>query len=576
MLSRLIRSLSWGRPAKRAATDAFESWQRGDLAVAEAGFRRVLADGRDSADVYHGFGSVLVKLGKLDEGVQALQLAVEREPGNAGFRLAFALALASANQQPLEVIANLREVMHLLPEVVEVEAHLFGQLRAVCDWDEAERAVAQVEARARAEPAALWTQRVFPFDTLLMPLAPSLRREVARQFAARIVAGIDGQGPMPRSAARNAGRLRIGYASADFRNHATAHLAAGLFERHDRTRFEVFAYSFGADDGSPHRQRLAAAFDRFVNVRLHDPREAARCIADDRIDILVDLKGYTRESRPKIFAHRPAPIQVSFLGYPGSLQAPFIDYLVADRTVIPESDLQWFSEAVVWMPASYQINDDRQRIDDATPVRSACGLPEDAFVYCCFNQTQKIERPDFAAWMRILAATPGAVLWLFGSNPPAEASLRAAAARAGVDPNRLVFAGLLPKPAHLSRHRLADLFLDTHTCNAHTTASDALWAGLPVLTRPGDSFAGRVASSLLGAVGLPDLIVASLEDYERVAIALARDRARLRALRAQLAVNRLSMPLFRTEAFTRHLERAFEQMWARHLTGQPPTSFPVE
>jgi predicted O-linked N-acetylglucosamine transferase (SPINDLY family) len=575
MLRRLIRSLVRHRGVDHALAQAFKSWKR-DPRGAEIAFRRALAAGRDGAEVYHGLGATLVRQGKLDEGVQALELAVERGPENAGYHLALALALSSANQQPLEVIAHLREAMRRLPEVVEIEAYLFSSLRTVCDWDAAELVVQQLEDRARVEPAARWTRRTFPFDTLLMPLAPALRREVARQHASRIAASVGAAGPLYGPSSAEPRRLRIGYASADFRNHATAHLAAGLFERHDRSRFEVFAYSFGPDDGSQYRQRCVEAFDRFVDVNSDDPHEAARRIAADRVDILVDLMGYTRRSRPEIFAHRPAPIQVSYLGYPGSLQAPFVDYIVADRTVLPESDLEWFSESVVWLPASYQVNDDRQRADEAAPTRSGCGLPEDSFVYCCFNHPQKLERAIFAAWMRILAATPGAVLWLFSPDSPAEVNLRAAAAQAGVDPDRLVFAGVLPKPAHLARHRLADLFLDTHTCSAHTTASDALWAGLPVLTWPGDSFAGRVAASLLRAIGLPELVVDSLQEYERAAVSLARDRARLPAFRERLTANRLSMPLFRTETFTRNLERAFERMWMRPVAGQPPASFAVE
>ena len=574
MLRKLIRSLVRDRGADGALAQALQSAKR-DPAGAEIAFRRALAAGRDGAEVYHGLGSALVSQGRFDEGIQALELAVERDPANAGYRLALSLALGAANQQPLAVIAHLREVMRQRPDIPEIEAHLFSPVRMVCDWDEAERLAAHLTERARVEPAAVWTRRVFPFDTLLMPIAPELRREVARQHAARIVSSV-GHHEYRGAVTRSARRLRIGYASADFRRHATAHLATGLFERHDRARFEVFAYSFRGDDGSTERQRLAGAFDRFVDLASHDPRAAAQRIAEDGIDILVDLHGYTRHSRPEIFAHRPAPIQVSFLGYPGSMQAPYIDYLVADRTVLPESDRQWFSEAIAWMPASYQVNDDRLPIDDAIASRSACNLPEDAFVYCCFNQTQKIERPLFAAWMRILAATPGAVLWLFRSDPAAEANLRAAAARAGIDATRLAFASLLPKAAHLARQRFADLFLDTYTCNAHTTASDALWAGVPVLTRPADSFAGRVAASLVRAVGLPELAVDRLADYERLAIALARDRSRLHDLRERLAANRATMPLFRTAAYTRHLELAFEQMWERRLSGRSPESFAVE
>jgi protein O-GlcNAc transferase len=573
MLPGILRSLLKRRAEDRHSAAAFAAWQRGDPGEAERLFRRAIASGRDGADVLHGLGTVLVKLGKLDEGVQALQLAVEREPHNAGYRLAFGTALVGANQDPVEAIAHLREAMRLAPEVAGIEAYLYSQVTAICDWDAAERVVADIVARAQREPPELWTQRVFPFDTLFMPIAPELRREAARRFAARIVARTGARGA-PSLAPRGE-RLRIGYASADFRNHATAHLAAGLFERHDRARFEVVGYSFGRDDGSDYRRRVAGAFDRFVDVQALDAGAAAHRIAADRIDILVDLMGYTQHSRPAIFAHRPAPLQVSYLGYPGSLHAPFIDYIVADRTVIPPPDRGWFGEAVVWLPGSYQVNDDRQPMDAEPPTRSACGLPEDAFVFCSFNQTRKLDRPMFAGWMRILAATPGSVLWVLAGHPRARSNLQSAAASAGVDPARVVFAEVVSKPAHLARHRLADLFLDTHTCTAHTTASDALWAGLPVLTWPGDAFAGRVSASLLKAIGLPELIVDSLHDYEQTALALARDEARLRALRVRLEANRVTMPLFDTAGFTRHLERAFAEMHARCLRGTPNEGFAV-
>src|SRR5262245_6450280 len=388
MLAKVLRSLLGTRVEDR--NGAFAAWQRGDLHDAEAGFRRAIASGRDGADLYHGLGSVLVRQGRLDEALQALELAVEREPRNAGYQLEFGRALAYANQDPVKAIAHLREAMRLAPEVAGIEAYLYGQLTAICDWDAAERAVGDLVAHAQREPAELWTQRAFPFDTLFMPIAPEVRREVAVQFGRRILERAPARvapPPAPRG-----GRLRIGYVSADFRNHATTHLAAGLFERHDRTRFEIVGYSFGVDDGTPERRRVAGAFDRFVDVRALDPGAAAQRIAADGVDVLVDLMSYTRDSRPAIFAHRPAPLQVGFLGYPGSVQAPFIDYIVGDRTVIPAADFRWFSEAVVWMPGSYQVNDDRQRADEP-PTRAACGLPEGAFVFCSFNQPRKLDRP---------------------------------------------------------------------------------------------------------------------------------------------------------------------------------------
>jgi predicted O-linked N-acetylglucosamine transferase (SPINDLY family) len=362
--------------------------------------------------------------------------------------------------------------------------------------------------------------------------------------------------------------------SGDFRDHATAHLTAGLFEHHDRSRFEVFGYSFGRDDGSAYRQRIAAVFDHFADVQDEPLYETARRIARDGVHVLVDLMGYTGRARPEIFAMRPAPVQVSYLGYPTTTGADFIDYFIGDRFAIPDDDRQWFTERVVRLPASYQVNDDRQPIGEETPDRASEGLPEGAFVFCSFNRHLKIERAVFDAWMRVLRAIPGSVLWLLAGA--GEHTLREAATAQGVDANRIVFARHARKPAHLARHRLADLFLDTQHVNAHTTASDALWAGLPLLTVTGQGFSARVAASLLRAVGLPELVTETLEDFEQTAVALACSPARLAELRARLANNRTRAPLFDTARTTRDLERAYERMWAIAAAAKPPEAFDVE
>jgi predicted O-linked N-acetylglucosamine transferase (SPINDLY family) len=299
-------------------------------------------------------------------------------------------------------------------------------------------------------------------------------------------------------------------------------------------------------------------------------RDLARRIADDGIDILVDMKGYTGGSRPEMLARRPAPLQVSFLGYPGTMGAGFIDYLIADRVVIAPGSEDCYSEALAFMPGSYQVNGGQ--LMDAVPERAALGLPE-GFVFCCFNQLYKVEATVFAAWMRILAAVPGSVLWLFSGPALAEERLRAAAAAHAVDPARLVFAPYAKKPAHLARLTRADLFLDTRVVNAHTTASDALWAGVPVLTCPGQTFASRVAASLLTALDLPEGMVSSLSEYERAAIAFATDPARLAAYRARVAANRDALALFDTGAYARALERAFARMWSEHRQGRRPSTF---
>ena len=323
-------------------------------------------------------------------------------------------------------------------------------------------------------------------------------------------------------------RIRVAYLSADYHSHATSQLAAGLFDTHDKNRFETVAISFGPDDTSAMRGRLMRAFDRFIDVRDKSDGAAAALIREMEIDIAVDLKGFTQDGRPGILALRPAPVQVNYLGHPGTMGARYIDYLIADRRIVPDGHERHYSEKIVYLPDSYQANDRKRRIAERTPTRADEGLPETGFVFCSFNGSFKITPELFDIWMRLLKAVEGSVLWLLDDNPAAVRNLKREAEARGVSTQRLIFAPRRPVEEHLARHRLADLFLDTLPCNAHTTASDALWAGLPVLTCTGDTFAGRVAASLLSAVGLPELITDSLPSYEALAMKLARDPRRYR------------------------------------------------
>jgi predicted O-linked N-acetylglucosamine transferase (SPINDLY family) len=364
--------------------------------------------------------------------------------------------------------------------------------------------------------------------------------------------------------------MRIGYFSADFREHAVSHLLAGLIEHHDRSRFEVTGFAFGREGNDAMTARLAAAFDAFVDVRTRSDSDVALLARELEIDVAVDLMGYTQEARPNIFAHRAAPVQVGFLGYPGTMGAPCFDYLVADATLIPGAGRQHYAEAIAYLPHSYQPNDRTRRIADRTPGRDELGLAGAGFVFCCFNNGYKILPATFDRWMRILGRVDGSVLWLLEDNEPAKQNLRREALRRGIRADRLVFAPLMPMPEHLARHRAADLFLDTWPYNAHTTASDALWAGLPVLTFPGDAFASRVAASLLYAAGLPELVADTAERYESLAAELATDPGRLAEIRRRLARNRDSAPLFDIRRYATHIEAAFTAMFERNQAGLPP------
>jgi predicted O-linked N-acetylglucosamine transferase (SPINDLY family) len=570
VLSRLLRSLRRTSPAQDNEA-GIRLLGQNRLEEARRHFERALAADPKYASAWSNLGVLLWQLRRGAESIAHFRQAVALDPDNADAHVNLGEAL-TLNEVPEEAVAVLEEALRRDPANSRAHALLLRPLLQLCEWPKLEREVRLLIKAWERDPQGGWLKFFQPHTALLLPLPPALQREIAVRQAHAVrqrAAGLRAPGAPPF---RGEGRLRLGYVSGDFRHHATAHLIAGLFERHDRSRFEVLAYSFGRDDGSVHRARIAAGVDRFVDVAAEPFDATAARIARDGVHILVDLMGYTGRSRPEIFALRAAPIQVSYLGYPGTMGADFIDYIVADREVIPAEDRRWFSEQVVWMPASYQVNDDRQAIAEA-PSRDACGLPASAFVFCAFNGHIKIDRRSFDAWMRILAAVPGSVLWLLAG--PGERRLREAAAAHGIEPDRLVFAPHLAKEAHLARHRQADLFLDTGGCNAHTTASDALWAGLPVLTCPGPTFAGRVGASLLRAVGLPELIASDWSAYEARAVELARRPEPLAALRAKLATNRLQAPLFDTAGYARALESGYQTMWQRHASGAAPAAFSV-
>jgi protein O-GlcNAc transferase len=430
-----------------------------------------------------------------------------------------------------------------------------------CDWRRTEGLI-----EALVDPIMQGKPTVTPFTLLGISDDPALHLQCAKNYVVEAI-------PPAAHALWKDGtphdRLRLAYLSADLHEHATAYLIAELIELHDRARFEISAISYGHDDGSPMRGRLRQAFDRFHDVSNKSDLDVAKLIKELEIDIAVDLKGYTKDARPQILSHRPAPIQASLLGYPGTMGCDFIDYVIADETVLPFSRQPFYTERIVHLPDCYQPNDRKRAIAESGMTRAQAGLPDDGFVFCCFNSNYKITPAVFDVWMRLLGAVPGSVLWLLRSNTNAEANLRAAAQMRGISPARLIFGDHMPLAEHLARHRLANLFVDTLPYNAHTTTSDALWAGLPVLTCLGTAFAGRVAASLLNAVGLAELVTTSLADYEAAALRLAQDGASLGALRRKLEQNRRTHPLFDAGRYRRHIEAAYTTMWHLHQKGAP-------
>jgi predicted O-linked N-acetylglucosamine transferase (SPINDLY family) len=506
-----------------------------------------------SAEAQSNAGNVLAALGRHDEALAQLRQAAQAQPGLADPHFNLGVALQRLKRHE-EAIDSFQAALGIAPRMPYALGHRLWNELSLCRWDAIGPGSAELRRQVRDAGLA-----VAPFTFLALSDDPQEQRLCAELHLRKALPAL--AAPLWRGERYRHDRIRVAYLSADFCEHATAYLAAGLFERHDRSRFETVALSYGADDRSPMRSRLARAFDKFVDVRALSDAHAARLLRDMEIDIAVDMKGHTTEARIGILAHRPAPVQVAYLGYPGTSGAGFIDYVLADRFVLPEIERQHWTEKVVYLPDCYQVNDAGRAIAEQTPTRAEAGLPERAFVFCCFNNSYKILPRMFDAWMRLLRELHGSVLWLLEDNAGARVNLEREARARGVDPSRLVFARRLPHAGHLARHRLADLFLDTLPCNAHTGASDALWAGLPLVTCAGSTFAGRVAGSLLHAVGLPELATRSLAEYEALALQLASDRGRLRLLRERLAANRGAAPLFDTERFRQNLESAYRAMW---------------
>jgi len=507
-------------------------------------------------------GVSLSKLARYDDAIASLDRAIALDAAYVQAWINRANALRAQDRDD-EALAAYARAMAIDPDAEFLRGAWLHARMTVCDWDGVEDAIALLErkiaAGERASP---------PFPALAMLASPPILHEAARTWvSARYPARRD-VAPLEPPAA--GGKIRIAYFAATLHEHATAYLMAQLFEAHDRERFEIAAFSYGPRTGDAMRERLAAAFDRFEEVGSESDLGAAMRARGAGVDIAVDLMGFTRDARPGIFACRAAPLQVAYLGYPGTMGAPFIDYAIVDRTVVPLSQQGDYSEKLVYMPSCYQVNDARRPRPAATLARDEAGLPRDAFVYCCFNNDFKLTPRMFDTWMRILRSVDGSVLWLMEDNPWAAANLRKEARARDVDPARLVFARRVPLAQHLARHRIAGLFLDTLPYNAHTTASDALWMGLPVLTCIGESFAGRVAASLLNAVGMPELVVATLGEYEERATALGRDAQALSALRSKLSASLAAAPLFDGKSFTRDLERAYRTMHERRLGGLPP------
>jgi predicted O-linked N-acetylglucosamine transferase (SPINDLY family) len=557
-------------------TDYVEGWsnkgvtlndlRRYDEAVAH--YDKALSLKPDYPEAWSNKGNTLNELKRYDEAIAHYDRALSLKPDYPEAWSNKGIALNNLKRYD-EAIAHYDRALSLNSDIDWLSGYLLHAKMRICSWSDLAESLEDISKKVLAngkvvnplpllalnddallhkKSSEICIQSKYPFNPVLEPILKC-----------------------PHSQ-----KIRVGYFSADFHNHATGHLMAELFELHDRSQFEIVGFSFGPTASDEMRQRLEKSFDQFIEVGSKSDVEVAKLSRDLNIDIAVDLKGFTQNLRTGIFSYRAAPIQVNYLGYPGTLGADYMDYIIADKTLIPPQSQQSYSEKVVYLPNSYQVNDRKRIISERQFTRQELGLPEDGFVFCCFNNNYKILPATFAGWMGILKAVEGSVLWLFQDNSWAAENLKKEAENHGITSDRLVFAEPLLLAEHLARHRQADLFLDTTPYNAHTTASDALWAGLPVLTMMGQSFASRVAASLLGAIELPELITNTQEEYEALAIELAKNPKKLADIKLKLAKNRLTTPLFDTPLFTQNLEAAYSEMYERYQSDLKPDHIVID
>jgi protein O-GlcNAc transferase len=578
---------------------------------AAACFRSAIQQKPDYPEANFNLGAALQTLGDSVGALQHFQRAIELRPNYArahfqmgqvleAFRHDYAALAAyeqAARLQPEDVeflqklgdfltlkgdwesaIATLERAAALAPDRPEPFARLSYARQLVCDWHQYD--ADQQRLWHDCEKALQQGQQlaVTPFQALTLPWSLERQLIIANSSCQATVRQNKERGfkrLSPRPEKTPTGRIRIGYLSGDYYDHPISHLIQGLFGSHDRNRFEIFTYGFGKGDDSTYRKRIVSGSEHFVELGALSIPAIADRIAADGVQILVDLMGHTGINRLSTLALRPAPIQVNFLGMLGTIGGDFMDYLITDRTVTPPEYAPYFVETFVTMPHSYLIAEPEASIPENTIDRSKYGLPDNAFVYCSFNSSYKLEPRMFGVWMRILSQVPESVLWLHSPGTLFEKNLRREAEGAGVDPSRIIFASFVPRPEHMRRHHAADLFLDTLLYNAAATASLSLQMSLPVLTCLGNTFGSRIGASLLNTVGLPELITANLEDYERLAVELARNPTRLKEYRDRLSAGRPTSPLYDTARFVRHLEQAYQTMWERHEAGNPPAPIVV-
>ncbi|CAM3711132.1 tetratricopeptide repeat protein [Vibrio aquimaris] len=511
-------------------------------------YQQALTINPDYAEAHNNLGIIFQEQDKLKQAYECYMKALSLKPNHVEAYDNLGAVLEKQDKPELAVMAY-QKALTLDPHMKSVRLKKLYQQARLCDWPAMEEDIPKVET------LGIQGKAVSPFAALTFEDSPLRHRLRSEQFVKSKHLVCD----LPQIAKPNQkpSRLRIGYFSADFHDHATMHLMSKVFALHDREKFDVYAYSFGPNTGDDIRKKAPDLFDVFHDVAKLSDLEIAKLARKDRIDIAVDLKGHTRDGRLGIFAKRPAALQISHVGYPGTTGADFIDYLIADSYLIPQEQRPYYTENIIYLPNSYQPNNNTRLIPICSSTRQELGLPDKGLVFCCFNSPYKLSPKEFDIWMNVLKKVKGSVLWLFSNNPHVQRNLKQHAEQRGVNSERLIFAKPLQQEEHLARYQHADIFLDTFNVNAHTTASDALWAGVPVVTKSGQGFAARVSTSLLHAVGLPELVTHTNEEYLQVILQLANKPEKLAEIKQTLTSQPMSKPLFDTERYTQNLEKAY-------------------
>ena len=539
---------------------------KGELDAAIYSYRQAIKIKPDYADAYNNMGNALNDKAESDAAIDSYKQALKIKPDYAEAYYNMGIALINKGEMDAAV-DSYEKAIKIKPDYELAHSGKLYRQAHVGDWSGIER------GREVIPKLGISAQYINPFEILPLEDAPERHRLRSEVFAKNEFK----QKPLPLASrsTQKPKRLRIGYFSSDFKEHPVAYLMAKVIETHDRNFFEVYGYSIGPAKDDKMRHRLIKGFDVFDDVQDMSDQDVALLARQDQIDIAIDLTGYTQNSRSGVFAYRAAPVQINYLGYPGTMGANFIDYIIADPILIPSDSQKHYNEKIIQLPNSYMPTDNTRIFSERELTRLEMGLPEQGFVFCCFNNNYKISPTEFDVWMRLLLKVEGSVLWLRKSNKWSEGNFCKEAKSRGIDPSRLIFADRVPMDEHLARHRLADLFLDTFAFNAHTTATEALWAGLPVVTKLGQGFAARVAGSLLTAIELPELITETEMEYEALILDLATNPQRLAAIKQKLAANRLSKPLFNTELFTKHLEDGYQRAYGQYFDGKEPEAIYV-